>query len=61
MGVHETPLSTPHRVRSFAELEAFFRDLLRGMEDRASGEHWRTHHVATIRKVRNRLILPAKL
>ena len=52
---HETPLSTPHRVRSFAELEAFFRDLLRGMEDRSSGEHWRTHHVATIRKVRNRL------
>ncbi|MGH7679112.1 MAG: ATP-binding protein [Gemmatimonadaceae bacterium] len=52
---HEAPLSTPHRVRSFAELEAFFRDLLRGMEDRSSGEHWRTHHVATIRKVRNRL------
>jgi hypothetical protein len=52
---HETPLSTPHRVRSFAELESFFRDLLRGMEDRSSGEHWRTHHVATIRKVRNRL------
>jgi len=48
-------LSTAHRVRSFAELEAFFRDLLRGMEDRSSGEHWRTHHVATIRKVRNRL------
>jgi hypothetical protein len=52
---HEPPLSTPHRVRSFGELEAFFRDLLRGMEDRASGEYWRTHHVATIRKVRNRL------
>jgi hypothetical protein len=52
---HEAPLSTPHRVRSFAELESFFRDLLRGMEDRSSGEHWRTHHVATIRKVRNRL------
>jgi hypothetical protein len=48
-------LSTPHRVRSFGELEAFFRDLLRGMEDRGSAEHWRTHHVATIRKVRNRL------
>ena len=47
-------LSTSHRVRSFGELEAFFRDLLRGMEDRG-GEHWRTHHVATIRKVRNRL------
>jgi len=51
---HEAPLSTPHRVRSFGELESFFRDLLRGMEERG-GEQWRTHHVATIRKVRNRL------
>jgi hypothetical protein len=51
----EAPLSRSHRVRSFAELEAFFRDLLRGMEDHSTGEHWRTHHVATIRKVRNRL------
>ncbi len=51
---HEAPLSTPHRVRSFGELEGFFRDLLRGMEERG-GEQWRTHHVATIRKVRNRL------
>ena len=25
------------------------------MEARNAGEHWRTHHVATIRKVRNRL------
>jgi DNA helicase HerA-like ATPase len=48
-------LSSAHKVRSFGELESFFRDLLRGMEDRGSGEHWRTHHVATIRKVRNRL------
>lgn len=48
-------LTSSHRVRSFGELELFFRDLLRGMEDRGSGEHWRTHHVATIRKVRNRL------
>jgi hypothetical protein len=51
---HEPPLSTPHRVRSFGELETFFRDLLRGLEDRG-GEGWRTHHIATIRKVRNRL------
>src|SRR5687767_2350196 len=27
-------LSSSHRVRSFGELEAFFRDLLRGMEER---------------------------
>ena len=51
---HEPPLSTPHLVRTFGELETFFRDLLRGLEDRG-GEAWRTHHVATIRKVRNRL------
>jgi DNA helicase HerA-like ATPase len=51
---HEPPLSTPHKVRSFGELEIFFRDLLRGLEERG-GEAWRTHHVATIRKVRNRL------
>jgi hypothetical protein len=47
-------LSKPHRVRSFADLEGWFRDLLNGLEDRGD-EHWRTHHVATIRKVRNRL------
>jgi DNA helicase HerA-like ATPase len=47
-------LTSSHRVRSFGELEAFFRDLLRGLEERG-GEGWRTHHVATIRKVRNRL------
>ena len=48
-------LTSTHRVRSFGELEFFFRDLLRGIEDRGTGEYWRTHHVATIRKVRNRL------
>ncbi len=47
-------LSRPHRVRSFADLEAWFRDIIRGMEERG-GESWRTHHIATIRKIRNRL------
>lgn len=47
-------LSREHRVQSFADLEAWFRDLLRGLE-RANAESWRTHHIATIRKVRNRL------
>ncbi|MGH7635989.1 MAG: ATP-binding protein, partial [Gemmatimonadaceae bacterium] len=47
-------LKQQHRVRSFADLEGWFRDLLNGLEDRGD-EHWRTHHVATIRKVRNRL------
>jgi hypothetical protein len=47
-------LSKKHRVQSFADLDAWFRDVLQGME-RKDGESWRTHHVATIRKVRNRL------
>jgi hypothetical protein len=47
-------LSRTHRVQSFADLDAWFRDVLQGMEKK-DGESWRTHHVATIRKVRNRL------
>jgi hypothetical protein len=50
----EGPLSRDHRVETFADLEAWFRDLLQGME-KANSESWRTHHIATIRKVRNRL------
>ena len=41
-------------VRSFADLEGWFRDLLSAMENKGN-DGWRTHHVATIRKVRNRL------
>jgi DNA helicase HerA-like ATPase len=50
------PLLGPKRyqVRSFADLEEWFRDLLSAMENKGN-EGWRTHHVATIRKVRNRL------
>ena len=44
-----------HIVRSFEELEAWFRDVLQAVE-RTNKESWRTHHVATIRKVRNRLV-----
>ena len=44
-----------YRVRSFAALEEFFRDVLSHLEEKG-GESWRTHHAATIRKVRNRLI-----
>lgn len=47
-------LQKTHRVESFADLDAWFRDVLQGMEKK-NGESWRTHHVATIRKVRNRL------
>jgi len=43
-----------YRVRSFADLEHWFRDLLVALEQRGN-ESWRTHHIATIRKVRNRL------
>jgi hypothetical protein len=44
-----------YQVRSFADLETWFRDLLNAVETKGTSEHWRTHHVATIRKVRNRL------
>ena len=47
-------LESSHRVQSFADLERWFRDVLGSME-RSNHESWRTHHVATIRKVRNRL------
>ena len=43
-----------YQVRSFADLEVWFRDVLSAVE-RTNKESWRTHHVATIRKVRNRL------
>ena len=44
-----------YRVRNFADLDEWFRDLIMGMEEKSGGESWRTHHIATIRKVRNRL------
>jgi hypothetical protein len=46
----------PLEVRTFADLEQFFRQIFHFMEARASGsEIWKNHHLATIRKVRNRL------
>jgi hypothetical protein len=47
-------LTRAHVVQSFQDLEDWFRDVLRGLEN-SNKESWRTHHVATIRKVRNRL------
>ena len=41
-------------MQSFADLDKWFRDVLRAMEA-GDDQSWRTHHVATIRKVRNRL------
>ena len=44
------------QVQSFADLDEFFRSIFDFMEALGRGsEVWRTHHVATIRKVRNRL------
>jgi uncharacterized protein len=46
----------PFLVQSFADLEEFFRAIFDFMEVLGKGgEVWKTHHVATIRKVRNRL------
>jgi DNA helicase HerA-like ATPase len=47
-------LGKKYMVRSFAELDEWFRDVLRALEQK-DDQSWRTHHVATIRKVRNRL------
>jgi DNA helicase HerA-like ATPase len=46
----------PFEVQSFADLEEFFRAIFDFLEAMGrGGEVWRTHHIATIRKVRNRL------
>ncbi len=46
----------PFTVQSFADLEQFFQAIFAFLEVQSRGaEVWRTHHVATIRKVRNRL------
>ena len=44
-----------HRVVSFADLERLFRAIFDGLELAGRSDTWRTHHIATIRKVRNRL------
>jgi hypothetical protein len=52
----ETLRSKPFTVQSFADLEEFFRRIFDFMEAMGKGgEVWKTHHIATIRKVRNRL------
>ena len=47
---------TTHRVRTFSELERLFRAIFDGLESSGRGDTWRTHHIATIRKIRNRLL-----
>ena len=52
----EDPLVGRHRVQTFADLETLFRAIFDGLELHGRGsDTWRTHHIATIRKVRNRL------
>ena len=51
----EQGMTHHHLVRTFRDLEAWFEDVLWTCEQN-SRENWRTHHVATIRKVRNRLL-----
>jgi hypothetical protein len=48
-------LPATYRVQSFADLEQWFHDLLNRLEQ-VNQESWRTHHIATLRKIRNRLI-----
>ena len=46
----------PFEVDTFADLDELFRAVFEHLESsRVGGEIWRTHHIATIRKVRNRL------
>ncbi len=44
-----------HRVTTFADLDKLFRAVFDGLELAGRSDSWRTHHIATIRKVRNRL------
>lgn len=53
---HDEITGQTFTVRSFAELEDFFKAIFQFLETMGRGaEIWRTHHVATIRKIRNRL------
>ncbi|MSR06599.1 MAG: ATP-binding protein [Gemmatimonadetes bacterium] len=45
-----------HRVKNFIDLERLFRAIFDGLESAGRSDMWRTHHIATIRKVRNRLL-----
>jgi hypothetical protein len=45
----------PFEVMSLADLDHFFRSIFDFLETQRGAEVWRTHHAATIRKVRNRL------
>ena len=45
-----------HQVQTFADLDRLFRSIFDGLElSGGRSDSWRTHHIATMRKVRNRL------
>ena len=44
-----------HQVQTFADLDRLFRSIFDGLELSGRSDTWRTHHIATMRKVRNRL------
>jgi len=45
-----------HQVETFADLDRLFRSIFDGLEvSGGRSDTWRTHHIATMRKVRNRL------
>ena len=44
-----------HQVATFADLDRLFRSIFDGLELSGRSDTWRTHHIATMRKVRNRL------
>ena len=45
-----------HQVQTFADLERLFRAIFDGLELTGRSDTWRTHHIATMRKIRNRLL-----
>ena len=52
----DNTLGKKFHVKSFADLDEFFRAIFQVLEEAGrGGEVWRTHHIATIRKIRNRL------
>ncbi|HEU5218210.1 MAG TPA: hypothetical protein VFU23_06100, partial [Gemmatimonadales bacterium] len=52
----DNTLGKRFHVKSFADLDEFFRAIFAVLEEAGrGGEVWRTHHIATIRKIRNRL------
>jgi DNA helicase HerA-like ATPase len=51
----EDGFGNSHKVLTFADLERLFRGIFDGLELAGRSDSWRTHHIATMRKVRNRL------